>query len=159
MSAPRACAAGAGWYARRGTPDGRRAVDREGLEAMLAAYLAAWRRGDAAGCAAFYAEDARMEDPLLPEPIAGRDRIGEYFTRGFAERPADTTRRILGVAAGEDRVFFEWVIESARGASRGVSVWEVADQRVKRDRSYWHSCGGPGAAAPRRGPDPREEPR
>lgn len=134
-------------------------MDREGLEAMLAAYLAAWRRGDAARCAAFYADDARMEDPLLPEPIAGRDRIGRYFTRGFAERPADTTRRILGVAAGEGRIFFEWVIESARGASRGVSVWEVEDHRVQRDRSYWHACGAPGAAASRRGSAPPEESR
>lgn len=133
-------------------------MDREGLEAMLGAYLAAWRRGDAAGCAAFYADDARMEDPLLPEPIEGRDRIGRYFARGFAERPADTTRRILGVAAGEDRIFFEWTIESARGGARGVSVWEVEDHRVKRDRSYWRARGGPGASAARREPAPREEP-
>ena len=150
MSAPHACTGGAGWYAPRGTPDGSRTVDREGLEAMLEAYLAAWRRGDAARCAAFYADDARMEDPLLPEPLEGRDRIGRYFTRGFAQRPADTTRRILGVAAGEGRIFFEWSIESARGGSRGISVWEVEGRRVKRDRSYWHAWEGPGAPASRR---------
>ena len=134
-------------------------MNGEGLEAMLDAYIAAWREGDAALCATFYAGDARMEDPLLPEPIEGRDRIGVYFTRGFAERPADTTRRIHGVAAGEDRIFFEWTIDSARGGSRGISVWEVEDGKVKRDRSYWHESNGPTARAFGTESISREEPR
>ncbi len=110
---------------------------------MLAAYLAAWRQGDASACTAFYARDARMEDSLLPSPLEGRDRIEEYFRRGFAERAADTTRDLVNVAIDESRIFFEWTIASAEGGSRGVSVWEVEDGEIKRDRSYWHRERGP----------------
>ena len=117
-------------------------MDRDALRAMLDAYLAAWREGDAATCTGFYAADARMEDPLLPAPLEGRDRIEEYFRRGFAERPADTTRRLVNVAVGENRIFFEWIIASAQGESRGISVWDVEDGKVKRDRSYWHAHRG-----------------
>lgn len=113
-------------------------MDPDALRAMLDGYLAAWRRGDAATCIGFYAGDARMEDPLLPAPLVGRDRIDEYFRRGFAERPADTTRQLVSVAVGENQIFFEWTIDSADGGSRGVSVWDVEDDKVKRDRSYWH---------------------
>ena len=60
---------------------------------------------------------------------------------------------------GADRIFFEWTIESVRGGARGVSVWEVEDHLVKRDRSYRHAWGGPGASAARHDPAPREEPR
>ena len=117
-------------------------MDPDALRAMLNAYLAAWREGDAAACIGFYARDARMDDPLLPVSLEGRDRIEEYFRRGFAERPADTTREIVDVAIGENRIFFEWVIHSGRAGSRGVSVWDVEDERVKWDRSYWHGDRG-----------------
>ena len=110
----------------------------DALRTMLDDYLRAWRQGDAATCIAFYACDARMEDPLLPAPLEGRDRIQEYFVRGFAERPADTTRELVSLAVAENRIFFEWLIDSARGASRGVSVWDIEDGKVQRDRSYWH---------------------
>ena len=112
-------------------------MDPDALRAMLDGYLAAWRRGDAATCIGFYAGDARMDDPLLPAPLEGRDRIEEYFRQGFAERPADTTRELVNVAFGEDRIFFEWIIDSGCGGSRGVSVWDVEDEKVKWDRSYW----------------------
>ena len=113
-------------------------MDSDALRSMLDAYLVAWRQGDAATCIGFYAEDARMDDPLLPVPLEGRDRIGEYFRQGFAERPADTTRRLVNVAIDENRIFFEWTIASGCGGSRGVSVWDVEDEKVKWDRSYWH---------------------
>ena len=62
-------------------------MDREELEAMLGAYLAAWRQGDAALCAAFYADDARMEDPLLllsgrRSPRPKRHHAGKNVTTG-----------------------------------------------------------------------------
>ena len=109
---------------------------------MLDAYLAAWGQGDATACIAFYASDACMEDPLLPAPLEGRDRIEEYFLRGFSERPADTTRELVNVAIGENRVFFEWIIDSVHGGSRGVSVWDIENGKVKWDRSYWHEING-----------------
>ena len=124
-------------------------MDRDAMRAMLDAYIAAWRQGDAATCIGFYARDARMEDPLLPAPLEGRDRIGEYFRRGFAERPADTTRRLVNVAIGESRIFFEWSIESADGGSRGVSVWDIEDDEVTQDRSYWHAVRGRERGAPK----------
>lgn len=117
-------------------------MDRDALRAMLDAYLAAWGQGDATACIGFYASDARMEDPLLPAPLEGRNRIEEYFLRGFSERPADTTRELVNVAIGENRVFFEWIIDSVHRGSRGVSVWEIENGKVKRDRSYWHEING-----------------
>ena len=93
-------------------------MDPDALRAMLDGYLAAWRQGDAATCIGFYAGDARMDDPLLPAPLEGRDRIEEYFRQGFAERSADTTRRLVNVATGENRIFFEWIIDSGCGGSR-----------------------------------------
>ena len=109
---------------------------------MLEAYLAAWRQGDAQTCIGFYAGDARMEDPLLPAPLEGRDRIEEYFLRSFAQRPTDTTRELVNVAIAENRVFFEWTIDGGHEGSRGVSVWDIEDDKVKRDRSYWHADKG-----------------
>ena len=117
-------------------------MDRDALRAMLHAYLAAWRQGDAATCIGFYAGDARMDDPLLPAPLEGRERIEEYFLRGFAERPADTTRELVNVAIGESQIFFEWIINSGQGGSRGISVWDIEDHKVKRDRSYWYGDKG-----------------
>lgn len=117
-------------------------MDRDAMRAMLDAYIAAWRQGDAATCIGFYAGDARMDDPFLPAPLVGRDHIEEYFVRGFAERPADTTRELVNVAIGEDQIFFEWRINGGCGGSRGVSVWDIEDDEVKRDRSYWHAVKG-----------------
>ena len=124
-------------------------MDQDALRSMLSAYLAAWRRGDAATCIGFYADDARMEDPALPVPLRGREGVEAYFRRSFAERPPDTRRELINVALGESRIFFEWTIDSGRGASRGVSVWDVEGGKVKRDRSYWHEeQGREGGEAP-----------
>ena len=108
------------------------------LTSMLHEYIDAWRRGDAATCIGFYAESARMDDPLLPEPLEGRDHIERYFLRGFADRPADTTRELVNIGLGEDRIFFEWIIRSGAGGSKGISVWDVERGKVVWDRSYWH---------------------
>ena len=111
----------------------------EALLAMLEAYLSAWRQGDVTGCIASYAENARMDDPLLPAPLEGREQIEQYFVQGFADRPTGTTREILNTALGQNQIFFEWTIDSASGGSTGISVWDVADGRVVWDRSYWHA--------------------
>ncbi len=113
-------------------------MESEALIAMFEGYIAAWRQGDAKTCISFYANDARMDDPLLPEPLEGRRHIEAYFVQGFAERPADTTRKIVNIGLGENRLFFEWTISSAAGGSKGISVWDVDNAKVVWDRSYWY---------------------
>ena len=112
-------------------------MEHHALLAMFERYMNAWRRGDAGTCISIYAQDAQMDDPLLPEPLRGIDQLESYFVRGFTERPADTTREILNVATSEDCLFFEWRISSSAGGSKGISVWDVENDSVVRDRSYW----------------------
>ena len=112
-------------------------MEHDALLAMFERYMKAWRLGDAGTCVSIYAQDARMDDPLLAEPLRGIDQLKSYFVRGFTERPADTTREILNIATSEDRIFFEWRISSSVVGSEGVSVWDVENDAVVWDRSYW----------------------
>ena len=105
--------------------------------AMFERYMEAWQRGDVESCIRIYAPHARMDDPLLPEPLQGIEQLRDYFIRGFDERSPDTQREVLNVLADTDRIFFEWRINSSSGGSRGISVWDIEEGAVVWDRSYW----------------------
>ncbi|MBS0123044.1 YybH family protein [Thetidibacter halocola] len=47
---------------------------RDEIQAVLNAYVAAYRAGDAKGCAAIFAEDAQLHSPYAP-PAIGRAAI------------------------------------------------------------------------------------
>jgi ketosteroid isomerase-like protein len=114
-------------------------------EAQLAAFFAAWMRHDADGMAAFYSEDAVMEDPTLAAPRCGREEIHGYYTQMFAEleRPE---HELVDYAQRDSRLWFQWTFASGgtrmpRRAYRGVSVQTLRDGLIVRDEAFWHPDG------------------
>lgn len=111
----------------------------------LAAFYEAWMRHDAAEMAAFYAEDAVMEDPTLAEPRRGRDAIERYYAEMFSEleRPV---HELLDFAHRNDRIWFEWTFGSG-GEQRpleryhGASIQRMRDGLIIHDIAFW-SPGG-----------------
>ncbi len=71
---------------------------RDDMEALLAAYLAAYKSRDAAKCAALYAEGATIYSPFGP-PITGRDAIAAAHSAWFAHGETNKRLDIIDCAA------------------------------------------------------------
>ena len=107
----------------------------------LASYFAAWMRHDAREVAAFYTEDAVLEDPTLADPRRGRPAIERYYADMFATLE-DPEHELLDWAARGDRVWFEWTFKSGGGALpreeyHGVSIQTFRDGRIAHDEAFW----------------------
>jgi len=107
----------------------------------LEAFYAAWMRHDARQMAGFYAEDAVMEDPTLPEPRRGRAGIEQYYADMFSslENPRHD---LLDWAERGDRIWFEWTFGSGgetapREDYHGVSIQTLRNGLVVHDAAYW----------------------
>jgi len=121
--------------------DVRREGRAIGASVHLESYFAAWMRHDPGEMAAFYAEDAAMEDPMLAEPRRGRAGIERYYADMFAslERPEHA---LLDWAARGDRVWFEWTFGSGGGTQpredyHGISIQTLRDGLVVHDAAFW----------------------
>ncbi len=123
----------------------REDVRREGRTISAAehleSYFAAWMRHDPGEMAAFYTEDAVMEDPTLAEPRRGRAAVERYYADMFAtlERPEHALR---DWAVRGDRVWFEWTFRSG-GETKpcedylGVSIQRFRDGLIVHDAAFW----------------------
>ena len=68
-------------------PPGR-AEDEKAIRSNVEAYVAAFRKKDAAAVAAFWAEDGRFISPLSGEALSGRERIQGEFAEMFSDAEA-----------------------------------------------------------------------
>lgn len=110
-------------------------------ERHLRDFFAAWMRHDAREMAAFYAEDAQMDDPTLSEPRQGRAGIERYYAEMFAalENPRHD---LLDHAVHGNRVWFEWTFGSGgqyqpREDYHGVSIQTFRDGVIVHDAAFW----------------------
>jgi SnoaL-like domain len=106
----------------------------------LESFFAAWQRHDARQMGRFYAEEAVMEDPVLPEPRVGRADIERYYAEMFAELE-HPKHELLDYAARRDRIWFEWTFANGAGAERrtyhGVSIQTVSHDVIVHDAAFW----------------------
>lgn len=106
-------------------------------------------RHGAAEMAAFYAENARMEDPTLCEPCVGRQAIYDYYASMYAslEKPAFyPEQELLHYATQKNRIWFAWVfasggIQSPRVKYHGVSIQTIDQGLIIHDRAFWNPNG------------------
>jgi steroid delta-isomerase-like uncharacterized protein len=85
------------------------------LASLTSERIQAWNRHDSGAYAAFYRDDATVQDPLYPEPLTGKEAIREDF-EGFLTTFPDTEFTLGNVVASDDTVAFEVV---ARGTHEG----------------------------------------
>ena len=98
---------------------------------LVLAWVATFNRGDAAGLAAFYSEDA-VNHQVAESPVKGRAAIREMFAAGFAAAPMVCIVESLF----EDG---EWAILAWRDplGLRGCGFFHVVDDRIVFQRGYW----------------------
>jgi hypothetical protein len=112
----------------------------------IEAYFTTWASCEPVAIAAFYAEDAVMEDPLLAAPRRGRADIEGYFSEMFAWLE-DPEHDLLDWAMRGERVWFEWTFGSGgrtrpRERHRGASIQTLRDGLIVHDHSFWSPNGG-----------------
>ncbi len=73
---------------------------RDDMEALLAAYLAAYTSRDAAKCAALFAEGATIYSPFGP-PVSGHHAIEKAHEDWFALDESDKRLDLIDCAASE----------------------------------------------------------
>ncbi|MEZ4302067.1 MAG: nuclear transport factor 2 family protein [Polyangiaceae bacterium] len=89
-------------------------------------------RGDAAGCAALYAEDASLHVAFVP-PVNGRAAIQAMFEAYFAQAPLHCIVQHLYTAEG-DRVVLEW---KDKVGLPGINVYELRGGLIQAQRNYF----------------------
>jgi limonene-1,2-epoxide hydrolase len=98
---------------------------------VVAAWVAAFNRGDADEMVAFYAEDAVNHQVAL-EPVAGHEAIRQMFAREFAAAT---------MVCIPEHIFEEgeWAILEWRDplGLRGCGFFQIEDGLIAFQRGYW----------------------
>lgn len=100
--------------------------------------------GDPDALAALFADDADVGNVLVPEAYHGRDGAREFWT-AYRKHFGEVRSSFRAVIVGEGRAALEWTTTgtSADGAPiayDGVSVLEIAGDRIARFRAYFDSA-------------------
>jgi ketosteroid isomerase-like protein len=111
---------------------------------FAAALEAAERTGDPAPLVGLFADDAELRSVGKPEPMRGKDGATQFWTDYL--KTFETVRsRFTHAAAGEATALLEWKSEGTLAGGRpisyrGVSVLEVAGDRVAQFRTYYDTA-------------------
>ena len=98
---------------------------------VVAAWVAAFNRGDPDAMAAFYADDAVNHQVAL-EPVAGRAAIRAMFARDFAA--AEMVCIVENIFEDGDWAILEW--RDPLGL-RGCGFFRIEDGKIAFQRGYW----------------------
>ena len=102
----------------------------------------AWNGGDASKLAAFFADDATLSDPTLPEgPVAARKGIVESAEATWKMWPGASFEAVSILVDG-DRVAVEWRSSAKHQSGRavtleGVDVLEWRGDKIASARVYY----------------------
>ena len=98
---------------------------------IVAAWVAAFNRGNADEMAAFYAGDA-VNHQVAREPVVGRDAIRAMFARDYAE--ADMVCIVENIFEDGEWAILEW--RDPLGL-RGCGFFHIRDGKIAFQRGYW----------------------
>jgi uncharacterized protein (TIGR02246 family) len=90
------------------------------MQALCDAYVAAYRRGDAAGCAAVFAEDGAIYSAFAP-PARGRASIAELHRR-WTEGGEDKTLTVVQAGGAGDVAWFVAGFAEGKASGEGHSL-------------------------------------
>jgi limonene-1,2-epoxide hydrolase len=102
-----------------------------GPKELVAAWVAAFNRGNADEIAAFYHDDAVNHQVAL-EPVTGREAIHAMFVREFAQ--ATMVCIVENIFADGDWAILEW--RDPLGL-RGCGFFQIRDGKIAFQRGYW----------------------
>jgi len=98
---------------------------------VVQVWVEAFNRGDSAGLAALYAEDA-VNHQVAESPVVGREAIREMFAAGFAS--ARMTCLVENLFQDDDWAILEW--RDPLGL-RGCGFFQVKAGKIVFQRGYW----------------------
>ena len=115
-------------------------------ERLLKDYLGSWNSGDIAGVVSFFADDLIYEDVALEKKF-DRSSI-EQFLRETFENFSSLRFDLVTYCGGKDSISWEWRMVGTRkdGSSvdvPGMSMTEVKDGKIARNRDYWSTLPAP----------------
>jgi len=99
--------------------------------ALVRIWVELFNRGDAAGLAALYAEDA-VNHQVPESPVEGRDAIRRMFEAEFAR--ADMVCIVEHLFADGEWAILEW---RDPAGLRGCGFFQVRGGLIVRQRGYW----------------------
>lgn len=129
-------------------------MEEQELRKLYEEFIEAWNNRDIEGVMALCADDLTFQDPLVSEPITGKDRIGVLMQRWWQAFP-DIEIEVVGHVIGENRVAVEWRAKATNSGelplthgvtlpptgkcidSQGVSIIDFRDGKAVRQREYW----------------------
>ena len=98
---------------------------------LILKWVVAFNKGDAAGVAEFYHEDA-VNHQVANEPVCGKNAIHKMFEEEFAA--AEMTCIIENVFEDGDWAILEW---SDPLGLRGCGFFQIVGGKIKLQRGYW----------------------
>lgn len=118
-------------------------------EEATRALFGAWEQGDAGTVSQLFAEDGRYEDPLLPEPLQGRDAIRQGIAAAMAEVEGVRIEVKHLLAKGEAALCEASFSCQLRGGGGRLDfhfamVVELCAGRIQRLSEYFDTRGLPG---------------
>ena len=102
------------------------------------------RAGDTDRFLELFAEDAALQSLTEHEPLRGQDGAGQFWD-GYRSAFKEIRSEFDRVIQGDHTVVLEWHSDGTLAdgqpiSYRGVSILELADERVQRFRAYYDSA-------------------
>lgn len=99
---------------------------------VIARWVEHFNKGDAAGCAGLYADDASLHVAFV-DPVQGKAAITGMFEAYFSAAPLHCIVKHLYAGDG-GHVVLEW---QDKVGLLGVNIYEIADGLIQRQRNYF----------------------
>ena len=115
------------------------------VERVYRAWDAALKAKDVGAAVALYAEDVRLESPLVRHltgsqagVVDGRERLYDFVRLVFARTPANRGHFRTGFFTDGHRLIWEYPRETPHGDQMDfVESMEIEDGLIRRHRVYW----------------------
>jgi ketosteroid isomerase-like protein len=121
------------------------------LPPLVVRFAERWNSRDLDGLLALYDEAAEMTDPLLAEPIRGRDALRRYYLEMvFGPYPGARFEVLAGAAEKDEVVLiyrFSEPTASTPWSTLAATSWSIAGGLITHDRAVWDTRRASGAPA------------
>jgi hypothetical protein len=126
-------------------------MNESDLPPLVVRFAQRWNGRDIDGLLALYDEAAEMTDPLLAEPIRGRDALRSYY-REMVFGPYPGARfEVIAAAAEDDEMVLIYRFSDPTGpapwSTLAATSWSLASGLITHDRAVWDTRRAAGALA------------